>query len=434
MTLSIDAKWERLDSGPPEERACFAAIAIIANEICLTTAEDSFVNRLRNSVHLSSYKLAEWLAWNWWRLRWEPRTRAPDWASAHHMTTIGGGYVWPNITIQSDGERIALVAKPTAERLTEPLRYLVDMSVVMRASEFETAVDRFVGQVRGQLCAENVDQTNLDDIWDDVIAERTNGATAARRRFEALLGYDPDEAPADLLERLITDGKQLGENAVRELAATASGRRDVPSADDIVQIAQTQGTEMRPRDSVRLEQTEDMPSIGDAPPWVRGKHAAMALREQEGLGAEPLSNDRLAKMSGVGSLPIAPEGAGVSFALDRSPTHGRVVLRSRWETGRRFELARLLGDRLAAVNGGVLHPATRAFTYRQQMQRAFAAELLCPFAEADAMMQGDYENEERQEEVAAHFNVSPLTVRTELANHHCIDRDALDADCDDRVA
>lgn len=69
-----------------------------------------------------------------------------------------------------------------------------------------------------------------------------------------------------------------------------------------------------------------------------------------------------------------------------------------------------------------LLPATRASSYRQKMQHAFAAELLSPFAFVDDMMGGDY-SEEKQNEVAEHFQVSPMTIQTQLVNHRRIDRD-----------
>ena len=69
-----------------------------------------------------------------------------------------------------------------------------------------------------------------------------------------------------------------------------------------------------------------------------------------------------------------------------------------------------------------LFPATRAYSYRQKMQRAFAAELLSPFASVAEMLRGDY-SEESQNAVAEHFTVSPMTIRTQLVNHRCIDRE-----------
>jgi len=62
--------------------------------------------------------------------------------------------------------------------------------------------------------------------------------------------------------------------------------------------------------------------------------------------------------------------------IDENATKGAVVLRSKYETGRRFNLARLIGDRVAASPAGRLMPATRTFTYRQKLQRAFAGEFL----------------------------------------------------------
>ena len=142
------------------------------------------------------------------------------------------------------------------------------------------------------------------------------------------------------------------------------------------------------------------------------------MREQERLGAEPIDDIGLAAMAGT-ELATVREGRNndldLSFSLDSAKGGSRIVLRSKWLTGRRFELARLVGDRLMAPEGA-LHPATRAYTYRQKAQRSFAAELLCPFETVEAMMDGDYSGERRQE-VAEHFDVSEIAIATLLTNH-----------------
>ena len=137
--LSITADPERLDEGSVEERACFAAIAIKSGIISLAEGHDSFVNKVRAAPLLSAYHLAEWMAWHWWRLRWEPRSSSPGWDFAHRLATVGEGYVWPNITVFSDWERVALVAKPTRERPNTPFRYLSDATVVVGARELATS-------------------------------------------------------------------------------------------------------------------------------------------------------------------------------------------------------------------------------------------------------------------------------------------------------
>lgn len=430
MLLSIEANWENLETGSPEERACFAEIGIRSGDIWLTEAEDTFVKRVRTSVHLSAYGLAEWLAWNWWRLRWEPRTSVSDWQMSHHLTTIGGGYVWPDITIMSDGERVTLLAKPTSPRPVEPLRYLADIAVVVRADDYERAVSRFVEQVQGQLRTERIDDTNLDRIWADVCIERGDPSAAERRRLEALLGQEPYAANDALLDGLIAEADILGEDAVREIAVMAAGSGHVSTAASLEQIANERGVQARPGDAVQLAAGRPVSQIGQVPAWRRGVEAAQAIREQERLGVDPISNERLADLCGVaaGVLEDIGRACDLSFAMDDEAAQtGKVVLRSKWRTGRRFDLARLLGDRIAGGAGGRLYPATGTATYRQKFQRSFAAELLCPYDHVEAQMAGDY-SDEKQDEIANIYAVSPLTVRTLLVNRGRIDREGLDRD------
>lgn len=434
-SLKIEADWETLEKGSPEERACYAALGIQYEDVWLTRAEDSFVNRLRDKVHLSAYRLAEWLAWNWWRLRWEPKASRPNWALAHRLPTIGGGYVWPNITIFSDGERIVFLTKPTPLRAQEPLRYIEDLPAVVRASTFESAVDQFIDQVRGQLRAEHLKTTNLDDLWEAVLAERADPKAALRRRFEALLGFDPDEADNARIDTLVADSMTLGEESVAEVAASRSGTEDAPTAGELQQIATEKGFDCKPHDMARLLSKAQLPSSGQVPAWVRGAEAARELRNQEQLGAASLSNTRLAELAGTSELHLKERdvGPGFSFALDKNAQSGRIVLRSKWEAGRRFELARLIGDRLAGNGVGKLFPATRSYTYRQKLQRSFAAELLCPFDALMDMLQGDFSTE-TIDEAAQYFNVSALTVRTLLVNHHQIERDDIEGDVESSAA
>jgi Zn-dependent peptidase ImmA (M78 family) len=117
----------------------------------------------------------------------------------------------------------------------------------------------------------------------------------------------------------------------------------------------------------------------------------------------------------------------MSFALDSADCGGRIVLRSKWREGRRFELARILGDRLMNSNRARLHPATRAFTYRQKAQRSFAAKFLSPFESTLGMLEGDY-SLENQLDVAAHFEVSEMTIRAQLVDHKMLEREDLEPD------
>jgi len=433
-TWSIALNWEPLDSGPPEERACFAALGIYAHDMCLTEGKDALANRLREAPLLSAYYLAEWMAWNWWRLRWEPRSKAKDWVYTHKTATIGGGYIWPNLTVFSDGQRIALIAKPTDERPQTPFRYIADRTVVISASEFESELDLFVDQVLQRLEWASVAGSNLEQVWKSVSEERRTPLLARARKIEALLGRDPDESDPQAVDQLVADAEELSISAIEELAAEHGQTGVILTSDELRSIAKQNGFDASPRNAVRLP-TTGLPRIGQVAAWQLGAQAARALREQEKLDGEPISDQKLADMAGVqaAALGIRTGAPGISFALDENINRGRIVLRSKWHDGRRFELARILGDRVAGPKGGRLFPATRAYTYRQKLQRSFAAEFLSPFDAVDERLAGDY-SVENQRDVAEHFKVSELTIRTLLVNHGRLEREDLDGEFEVAVA
>ncbi|MCX7361878.1 MAG: hypothetical protein NTV97_08425 [Alphaproteobacteria bacterium] len=215
--LALQAEWERTDDGSLEERACFATLRIGTSAYSLTEGFDSYVNRLREGPLVSTYHVAEWLAWNWWRLRWEPRNARDGWAHAHRMSTIGNGYVWPNLTIQSDGARVVLIPKPSAST-AKPFRFIADVPLVVPAIQFEAAVDAFIAQILDRLQVEKIAETNLSRIWSDVRSERSSPKAALRRKLEALLGAEPDEADSSVIDRLEAESEEVGAAAIEELA------------------------------------------------------------------------------------------------------------------------------------------------------------------------------------------------------------------------
>jgi len=78
--------------------------------------------------------------------------------------------------------------------------------------------------------------------------------------------------------------------------------------------------------------------------------------------------------------PTKPGCGPAGFRGDKDVNGGiKVDLNKPWATGRRFALARLVGDHLYAHAADRVLPATDAGTARQKFQRAFAQALLCPF-------------------------------------------------------
>ncbi len=430
--LTVSLSTEKLASGSPEERATFGLFSVTANERLLTAGQDSENNELRHGPYVAGYPLAEWLAWNWWRLRWElGRPSGQDdrrrWNFAHRMATVGEGYAWPNITIFSDGLQSFLESKPSGSPDAVLFRYIgAQRREAVSMEEMESAVDGFVKGVLARLEDHSIQGTNLHRLWNDLAAEREDPDVTRFRRLEAQLGYDPDDVDEDVVKHHLRDAVELGEEALGEIAGDAALRgsrnHQMLSASEISNIALGNGFDGNMNDAVRLADETILPQPGAVPAWRVGESAALSLRDQLDLNGEQVSDHKLSEFAGTTTGVISDThrwSDAMSFLLDGQDDSARVVIRSKWETGRRFELARLLGDRVVGPQmhhaGECLLPATRTYSYRQKVQRAFAAEFLGPFANVDEMLDGDY-SEEAQNGVADYFRVSPMTIRTQLVN------------------
>jgi hypothetical protein len=78
--------------------------------------------------------------------------------------------------------------------------------------------------------------------------------------------------------------------------------------------------------------------------------------------------------------PTKPGCGPAGFRGDKDVNGAiKVDLNKPWAAGRRFALARLVGDHLYAHAADRVLPATDAGTARQKFQRAFAQAMLYPF-------------------------------------------------------
>ena len=430
--LTISLAQEDLDTGSAEERATFGLLAITANDHLLTEGVEADSQSVRHGPYLAGYPLAEWFVWNWWRLMWEfgrplDSSAIRRWRFSHCIQTVGDGYVWPNVTIHSDGQNAFLWSTPSSANATVLFRYLgATRREEVPVATLEWVIDEFVSQIRSRLDAEGLGETNLHRLWNDLKNERDDDKLCRYRKLEAQLGFDPDDADEAALKRHLEDASKLGDDALGELASDAM-LEDNPlgsmmSARDIFDIAANRGFDANWDCALSLLKVNRVDRHVDSKPWRLGEWMARTVRDQERLDGQQLSNERLTEFAGTVRELISNTNRcspKIPFVLRGDKKHASVSLRSRWQTGRRFELARLIGDRL--LSGWInrrnenLSPATRSRSYRQKVQRAFAAELLSPFAAVDEMLGGDY-SEENQSKIARYFSVSPMTIQWQLFN------------------
>ena len=347
----------------------------------LTLLEDRLARTNRPFANLSAYDLAIWLASNWWRLLWEPERPEAEWRMAHSLAAIGGGYVWPDVTLLSDGEQIQVQVKATRGEKWEPIRYLENGNFFLCVGAFEAAVGSFVESVLARLVGCRITGTELSLLWEELSSERLAPEIASVRRLEALMGFDAAAAPDRLIDELLETARHDGSTAVDEVVA-GFGSQAPEILKQLDDKLNEQGTLL---DSARVKELgghrDEWSHAGL--PWERAEAAARIAREIWGLNGQPVQNEQLVRLVGAGPrLLIGQVPAGVSMPAARWTTPAReawtVVLKSRWEVGRRFELCRLIADGLVAPEGELLLPATAAKTSRQKFQSAFAQAISLP--------------------------------------------------------
>ena len=364
-SFHIDFDWLPRDHGNPLERATFAELAIHVNEHIATRVDDILAKTVRDHVRGSAYVLASWLAANWWRLRHEPESRSLSWKLSHELGAAGKGYMWPSLAFTSDGSSILVQCRPTGGGRGETIRFINSFDTYMQVGTFERGVDDFIEAVVARLHGSGHGQEELSSLWAEIRAEREDATLAAWRRLEALLGYDPDEAPEGLIKNLQEKESALGHDAVGEIASAARSKA-IDHLNVLAGPARSKAKPARVPGRGDLHLWMDQATDPWQPPWRLAEKTAQKARVLWELDKGPIPNTKLAALFCMdesvfvdsGEMPAVPMAAG--YRIDRGEEEIEVFLNKHIPSRRRFALARLVADHLNAGLEDCLLPATDA--------------------------------------------------------------------------
>jgi Zn-dependent peptidase ImmA (M78 family) len=234
------------------------------------------------------------------------------------------------------------------------------------------------------------------------------------------MGYDPDECPEELMKKALELDQEMGAAALSELAPIYGKSSPQEPLAALVEISKGNGIIGTP--TVPLQ-----PDVTAAPqglPWERAVATARALRKILDNQDRAIDTANLGELLGLSEKAVeewSPAGHSKAAIAVPQPEHKfKFIPRKKHPIGKRFELARLIGDYLLTerANGNWL-ASTDLRTSRQKFQRAFAAEFLCPIAALQEFLQEDY-SETAREDAAQHFQVSQETVKSLLVNNHLV--------------
>jgi hypothetical protein len=418
--LDFSMDWLSAGSTDPVFRDTSAQLAICLDKVCLTRNEDLWSKTVRDSILVSVYPLASWLAGSWWRLNHEPlpATRPPlAWRMAHELGAANHGFVWPRILFVPDGETMSIWAEPIATP-GQSVNYTTGLETVkpLSMNEFQRATDGLVESVLSRLEAVGQGQTELASLWALVKEDRNNAETFQIRQLEAQMGFDPAECLPAIIAEALRMQATTGRTAMSELAPVFGD-----AISRIGDLQRQSGLQGHPQ----VTSADIDMYTAWARPWEQGAAAAKRLRERLDNRTAPISDTALLDLLGVSQKEAAlwsPAKNPVAIAKPGYAGHWDLIPRKPHPIAKRFEWARFLGDFLSQPVGsdGWLVSSDLA-TARQKRQRAFAAEFLCPIDVLVDVLNGDY-SESAQEEAAEHFKVSEKTVGSLLANHGYIER------------
>ncbi len=427
--LSLNFDWLTSGNDSPEIRQTMGLFGLKLGEISLTRNEDIWSQTVRDTVLVSAYPLAEWLVSSWWRLLYEPlpppgTKPSTSWRMAHELTAANQGFIWPRVIFASDTELMQIWSTASHPIRQQSVRYIntLDRPFPVNLLEFEQTANSFVESVLCRLDATGIRNTPLVHLWQDVTDERADVRASRYRRYEAALGFDPDECPESLVNDALAIAERMGDQTFAEFAAACNKAISSakPLSTTLNELLEEPGLEGKPEVAIGHSVLPELTKT----PWQKAHAIADCLRAAINLPDEPITDQHLYDLLGLRKTDDEalnpPTQRHIAIAVPSKTDRLKFHLRKRHPIAKRFELARFLGDYLLYGNAGASWLAsTDLRTSRQKYQRAFAAEFLCPLSSLQTYLGDDY-SESAMEDAAAHFQVSLQTVESILTNNGLI--------------
>ena len=418
----------------PELAATWARLSVRADGKCITRVLDERAQTIRDYIYVPLYPLAEWLAANWWFLTSEcanpDKENAPDFYRRHALGPQREGYAYPNLKIVPHDARtqISWDISPSQWRKTS---FLEAGSIWLDSAEFRTIGSALIDQVIRRLEACGIDDTLLQDEWAAIQAADADETQFCRTA--AGLGWDPYDLDENRQQTIFQLGESLG-SLLDEAIPALNGDNPVADCRIIVDaIAATKPANGIPLAALHPVREAIRAGNGNGSnPWATGYDWARRLRQRLQLNGEPLPDlaqiaDALGEPAALVDQVMAPmlAGVGMSAAMVAAMIDGVITqddsgapafgMRRIHEQGRTFLFCRALAEVLASPAENAL--LTRAYSARQQRNRAFAAEFLAPSAQLQQMMPRSVLDSDDIDELAAHFGVSAQVIGHQIENH-----------------
>lgn len=445
--LKIRWEWESAESvRTREHRATWARIEIKVGSDFVTLVEDRASGSSRRSIYCPLYPLAEWVAYNWWFLQADTRPSSfltPDSAfvtpslralpasvkERHSIRASGDGFAWPDLLLIPDDNGTRVVWGDNSTQLSRwPIRFLTRGDFRLPSEQVRRELELLVTETLTRLAEQGVTGTVLEKEWTAI--QQTDPDEAEYCRAAARLGLDPysDAEPyeSDILEaaqtlsgQLLTDFLNAVSPARISRALTwISSLRSTLEDHKAVQTARYEAATPAPDWEVIGElraAARRHVADGSAFPWDVGYEQAQVIRDELAPDIKMRFDvNRYITTVNRKAPDLSLQALGTGAGYSRPVV---AIGQSRLATSTRFTLSRALWHYI--WDDSPLFVVTTAHTYRQRVERAFAAELLAPAEGIAQLLEGPPEtaSQEELEQISQRYGVSSMVIQHQLSNH-----------------
>jgi hypothetical protein len=423
--LRIRWEWEPAPSvRAPEHRATWARMEISVGDEHVTLVEDRETGSSRRSIYCPMYPLAEWAAYNWWFLRADARParnlglrRSDRYDSRsfrrHSLRSAGDGFRWPDLLIIPDGERKHLVWQrdrlPLSDR--RPLCFLAGGEATLDAESVEAELAVLISEVLTRLAEQGVTGTPLEEEWSAI--GQTDREEAEFCIAAARLGLDP-YSEAEPYEGLILQAAgELHGNLLGDFLDAADPVHMHEGLTWIRTATLDLGRAQRPPDALELRHAlrNTVLSRNDRV-WELGWSQAETVRRT----LELADTDTFDPERYFTALPRPIGDRGLRMVGVMAEESGPAAFMNGRGRPQRFTLSRAFWHYLWESDPVFL--VTTAYTERQKVERAFAAELLAPADGIRKLLGTDPRDAvpEDLDGIAEHFGVSSMVIEHQVEN------------------
>ena len=426
--MDFEITWIEGENTDPLHAKTAAELKIVVDDNTLTSVCDKRSQTIRDKIRVPLYPLAEWFAFNWWRIHKETYPDSGPLSQelllAHSMASVGGGFVWPALEFYSDDQFMTVRFRKTGAEMWESVKYETEsLNRRVKVKEFDKAVAGLIDLTVQRLHDLDIRDAPLTAVWSDVLAEMLDPDVRTWRETEARLGYDPDEAPENLIRIIENFSTEVGKNSAEEILPVLKPN-ETKTIKALHDLSSTPGLKAK----LQIENDNLYKAAKRLPPWKAGRKLARDVRNHIGMSSGPVDDSNFAEILGARlkdfqSIKPVSDNIGISLGVKNGSANSMGLhFRRDRRTGQRFEAARFIADHLISHAEDKWLPLTDQATFRQKVQRAFAAEFLMPVEDLEDFMSDDF-SDSKIKVAALRFAVSPLTVRSHLANHGIIPPD-----------